>query len=393
MALHGADDFSKDVADVHKRAKEQELEDLFQGQKGAQVGGRRRGAAAATRENMELYLRTAAANGMAALNSAFQAQLDDINGRINLYEGQIQATDQLIDFMKQGGKLDPNNPEHQKMLKAAGIPEDQWHNITLQDLQDHKQGLQTKLADANAEKVALKEANDKVDENIKSKNNINLGIDNNTAKTELVDLVSTTELKKLDSETQKIKTQTNEIQALETKLVASTFLEINNLKGTPAYTAKLEQLIDTLDPDTKQKMKDSDDTPPELKALLEVDNLVTKAGKLEKYVGTEKYEAYAAKLLGNIDENTLYLASQNNKMPNDFKIKINDLLEQKQLADNYKPFADTLDKKPSPKPEPANLKAAFNATSPVTQQPQEKDNSIENQLDKAQPNQLGASVG
>lgn len=65
-----------------------------------------------------------------------QAQIDGLNARIVVLDGQINALDDLIERVQGGEKLDPNNPAHRRLLLKSGVPEDDWGGLTLRDLQD-----------------------------------------------------------------------------------------------------------------------------------------------------------------------------------------------------------------------------------------------------------------
>ncbi len=65
-----------------------------------------------------------------------------LEAQIEAYDNQIEATDSLIGILANGGEIDPTDSEHQRLLKLAGIPEDEWGTVTLDDLRRHREELQ-----------------------------------------------------------------------------------------------------------------------------------------------------------------------------------------------------------------------------------------------------------
>lgn len=82
-----------------------------------------------------------------------QAQLDALEADIAVLDDQIDALDQLIDSVEEDGILDPNDPEHRRLLQQSGIPEDQWDGLTLSDLRDVREQRRQER-DAKAERKA-----------------------------------------------------------------------------------------------------------------------------------------------------------------------------------------------------------------------------------------------
>ncbi|WP_147372832.1 hypothetical protein [Henriciella mobilis] len=69
-------------------------------------------------------------------------QIKALEDQIDRYDEQIGATDSLIEILASGGEIDPNDPEHQRLLRLAGIPEEDWGTVTLDDLRKHREELQ-----------------------------------------------------------------------------------------------------------------------------------------------------------------------------------------------------------------------------------------------------------
>lgn len=80
-----------------------------------------------------------------------QDQIRELERQIAKLDEQIEATDSLIDILQNGGEIDPTDPDHQRLLRLAGIPEDQWGTVTLDDLRAHKTQLQIQRDDAKVQ--------------------------------------------------------------------------------------------------------------------------------------------------------------------------------------------------------------------------------------------------
>lgn len=95
----------------------------------------------------------------AALLDQLDRDIAEIQGRIDSYNEQIHAIEELIRAEQNGG-IDPTDPEHRKILRRAGIPEEEWGTVTLEDLEAHKEQLEAAKDDAQdalANKRAQKE--------------------------------------------------------------------------------------------------------------------------------------------------------------------------------------------------------------------------------------------
>ncbi len=95
-------------------------------------------------------------------------QIKALEDQIDQYDEQIGATDSLIEILASGGEIDPNDPEHQRLLRLAGIPEEDWGTVTLDDLRKHREELQAERDKAKdqldkkvAEEASLLEADSK----------------------------------------------------------------------------------------------------------------------------------------------------------------------------------------------------------------------------------------
>ena len=91
-------------------------------------------------------------------------QIGALDAQIAKYDEQIAATDSLIDIFENGGEIDPTNPEHQRLLRLAGIPEDQWGTVTLDDLNRHRDDLNAKRDDAKADRDDKARSLDKLEQ-------------------------------------------------------------------------------------------------------------------------------------------------------------------------------------------------------------------------------------
>jgi hypothetical protein len=104
---------------------------------------------------------------------ALEAQIKALEERIEHYDNQIEATDSLINIVASGGEIDPTNPEHQRLLRLAGIPDDEWGTVTLDDLRKHRDEL------ARERDVAKTQLDKKVAEGVayeSAASNLNQGI-------------------------------------------------------------------------------------------------------------------------------------------------------------------------------------------------------------------------
>ncbi len=79
------------------------------------------------------------------------AEIRAIELQIERFDQQLEATDSLIGILESGGEIDPTDPEHQRLLRLAGIPEDEWGVVTLDDLRAHRIDLQTQRDQAKIE--------------------------------------------------------------------------------------------------------------------------------------------------------------------------------------------------------------------------------------------------
>ncbi|MBN9890157.1 hypothetical protein [Salipiger abyssi] len=53
-------------------------------------------------------------------------EIEVIRGEIDVLNKQIAAIDELLQVLAEQGDLDPTNPQHQRLLQAAGVPVDDW---------------------------------------------------------------------------------------------------------------------------------------------------------------------------------------------------------------------------------------------------------------------------
>ena len=104
-----------------------------------------------------------AANDTAMFLDMLQAiadQIRELEDLVDQYDRQLEATNSLIEILEGGGEIDPTDPDHQRLLRLAGIPEEQWGTVTLDDLRQNKIELQTKrdIAKTQLDKKVAEEA-------------------------------------------------------------------------------------------------------------------------------------------------------------------------------------------------------------------------------------------
>lgn len=100
-------------------------------------------------------------------------QVKALEEQIEHYDNQIEATDSLIGILESGGEIDPTDPEHQRLLRLAGIPEEEWGTVTLEDLRKHREELQAerdKAKDQLDKKVAEGAAYEQAESNLRQGN-------------------------------------------------------------------------------------------------------------------------------------------------------------------------------------------------------------------------------
>jgi hypothetical protein len=251
-----------------------------------------------------------------ALERAFQSLIDRINQdiaamdlRIRELGQQIKAVDALIELEKID-KLDPNNPDHRKLLIAAGIPTDKWGTITLEDLRRRRLELEEEMKLAREERQELSDAYESTRSAQSSgRERINLDLpslkivnaqyrkthpdyDPKNATVEQAE-----DIRKLVIE--RIIFQRLAVQDKGVAWFRDGLAQLEAFKGGADYTQKLDQLVERLDDPTKWKLLDDKNLDPIVAERIEISNFRKIYANIQ---GMDKGSAeYAEMLAESID--------------------------------------------------------------------------------------------
>lgn|GEM_PF-3161505 len=198
-----------------------------------------------------------------------QQQLADLNNLIDGYNDQIGATNALMDIFDRDGKLDPTNSEHLRLLKAAGIPENQWGTITRDDLAKYKQDLIEKRDTAIDQKNGIEEKLGNQNRQI-DKEYGEVPVNAAASHEERAVLISENAYNERQTGTAKAGDKAAEVEQQDQRITVLTLDEIKGLKGRPEYTQRLDQLIAGFDPKSIGKIIEDSGSDPDLRLRAQV---------------------------------------------------------------------------------------------------------------------------
>ena len=241
-----------------------------------------------------------------ALLRGLEAQIEALEREIEGYDNQIEALEDLI-ALEKDGKLDPNNPEHIRMLEAAGIPVDEWGTVTLEDLNKKLEEIKAKRDEAKEELDEKQTKKDSLDSKVTA-----LASAEEPEKQALV--------KELKAE---YKGQLDDFINSHPDLVEEEipwFRAGFNLldEGQPDYIQNVNRLIAELNPITKRELlQNINDLPEAVADQLRLDKFEQLYGAFStKLRDKPNYmELLETKILGKLDDRTKLLLSQKESTP------------------------------------------------------------------------------
>lgn len=78
--------------------------------------------------------------------AALDDQIAEYEAEVDQLQEQLDALEELRDLVNRG-ELDPNNPDHMRLLAQSGIPSDQWGLVNPDMLDDRIDGTQDRIDD------------------------------------------------------------------------------------------------------------------------------------------------------------------------------------------------------------------------------------------------------
>lgn len=237
-------------------------------------------------------------------------QIKEYDRQIDEYREKIEAVDALI-ALEQLDQVDPNNPEHRKLLLQAGFTDpDQWGTLTREDYQRRKEEYTTqvdiltqKRDEAKKELNEVREYRDDINQRLVSnpsgpidlRDNPSPIIDAYAAKNPEFDRANVTADQAREILDQHriqgiLKDRPSNIKH-EGMWFKNALLGLERRKADSAYIQTLDKLIDSLAESTKEELLSDDQITQSIKDRLIIDKFEATYEVLQELKGQEEYDA------------------------------------------------------------------------------------------------------
>lgn len=272
-----------------------------------------------------------------ALLDQLQAQIDALQERIKDYNEQIEALQDVRDLIE-SGELDPMDPDHQRLLRAAGIPEEDWGTVTLEEIDKRIEGLKVKRDEAVERLDETRAIQNKVadvlanDPDAKSIDTTDMGLDEENAKKEAEnpdydpENATADDLRDLlDMKTLKNVSQRPDVQENEAAWFKAATADLKAFSSQEGYVDSMDRLIAELHEDTQKALLKDDEVLEEVKDRLRLDEFEKRYEGFQEFKDDPQYIEWLTKLiLDKTDVRTRELLLQEEDTPEEVRKIITD---------------------------------------------------------------------
>ena len=283
---------------------------------------------------------------MADLLALLDAQIADLERQIaeydrliEEYEEQLSAIDELRELIE-SGELDPTDPEHIALLRRAGIPEDDWGTVTIDDLDGLEKETKDKLDDAKQKRDDARDQLDKTqkvrdgvanalvkDPDAKSIDIRSFGLDEESAAKKAEDPTydpanaTADDMRDLLDRSMKNfisqRTATHENESAWFKLSEK---ELRELVSEEGYVDGLDQLINELEENTKKVLLEDPDISEAVKDRIRIDEFERAYEDFQEFRDEAQYHDWLESLLLNdTDERTRKILVNSDDTPEEVR--------------------------------------------------------------------------
>ena len=254
-----------------------------------------------------------------ALLDQLEAQIVFLEERIEIYNGQIEALDDLIEIEK-AGEIDPTDPDHQRLLEAAGIPRDEWGTVTLEDLEKRKAELEEAR---DRDQDALNKKKDKVDHITQRGEALK---NDPAAQSEFIAV----EKEALQNTRELLIARKASFESdIEWFEMALEELSLDQIKGTALYNQELDRLIGELSEDSKQVIFESPETDMSVKERIGIALFNQKFSSFDEFKNDPSYVTWVKDMITDeIDNVTKHALLDSDSTPEEFKKMIAEILAE-----------------------------------------------------------------
>jgi len=268
-----------------------------------------------------------------ALIAMLNDKIAALDLKLDELEGKLDATEQLLNLLDKGETLDPNNPEHKKLMDAAGIPENQREGLTREELLAHQERLQqewkaTQEQKAEAE-AQLRQHTDHDLSDIQERAEANgdtQAVENTDGRNKYLTADERSEGIALAREAIDAAEKNEDV---EQRLL--TLEDLDQFKGTDEYAAKIDEFIASADVATIERLADDPTTDPTVIERIGLHNFYDELSYLDDFKGTPDYQMYVQMAVDDAPESV-----------RDALRREPDLSEEIQTA-LYEPYSDELE--------------------------------------------------
>lgn len=256
-------------------------------------------------------------------------QIAFLENQIKEYDEQIVALDALIKLEKIK-ELDPNNPEHRKLLLAAGFNNpDEWGTLTMEDYERRKAEIVEKRKAARQELDEAVEMRNDVAEHISSNPNENLDFRNKN--NPIIDRyaeqnpdfdkgnVTPEQAREILDEhmVEEILRKRPSNLEHEGTWFKNAIQDLDKRKGDPEYVRALDKLIDSMDESTKKALLKDREIDADIRDRLIVDKFDTQYQKIKKLEGSPSYTKVLERIIEQLSENEKTVLLSIKELPED----------------------------------------------------------------------------
>ena len=287
-----------------KRVKLDQTDEELGLQSGS-VSGRMLYGQALDIHNRQVAMRVRGQRGKSDIDTLLfllEAQIAALQAQIDALDEQISATEDLIEILDSGEEIDPTDPDHIRLLKAAGIPEDQWGTVTREQLDERLEELKAERDRTQQEYDDVKTHRDRV---------YSTGASDADVREEARDQIYEVRRDMLEDDAEWLELSTARVLSLT--------------DDVEKINSEIDRLIDVVSYDIVMQLRDQDDIDPMLLTRLDLRHFEEIYLMLQEDVDDPQYETWLKELIEELGEDAHRTLQSTDGLPEDAREILNDM--------------------------------------------------------------------